>query len=66
MVRCFSSVNLVSGEPVCPHTGNNTQAWELLSDGSYRRLLPGSQEPASAQVNLLRELAENPYALHET
>jgi hypothetical protein len=39
---------------------NITQAWELLSDGSYRHLLPGGQESASAQVNLLRELPENP------
>jgi len=39
---------------------DNVQAWELTSDGNYRRLTPGGQEPASAQSNLLRELAESP------
>jgi polyphosphate kinase len=39
---------------------DNVQAWELTSDGNYRRLAPDGQEPASAQGMLLRELAESP------
>ena len=42
------------------YLSDNSHAWELTSDGNYRRLSPDGQEPASAQVNLLRELAENP------
>ena len=38
---------------------DNTQAWVLESDGSYRRLQPGEGEEAvSAQDTLLAELAE--------
>jgi hypothetical protein len=51
---------LSAANPSALILANITQAWELLSDDSYRRLLPGGQESASAQVNLLRELAENP------
>jgi polyphosphate kinase len=32
---------------------DNTQAWELQSDGSYRRLKPGKYKPHSAQRHLL-------------
>ncbi|HYA38432.1 MAG TPA: polyphosphate kinase 1 [Candidatus Methylomirabilis sp.] len=39
---------------------DNIQAWELTSDGNYRRLTPDGQESASAQSKLLRELAESP------
>jgi len=42
------------------YLADNVQAWELTSDGNYRRLTPGGEEPASAQSNLLRELAESP------
>jgi polyphosphate kinase len=42
------------------YLADNIQAWDLTSDGNHRRLSPDGQEPASAQVNLLRELAENP------
>jgi len=42
------------------YLADNVQAWELTSDGNYRRLTPGGQELASAQSNLLRELAETP------
>jgi polyphosphate kinase len=42
------------------YLADNVQAWELTSDGNYRRLTPDGQEPASAQSNLLRELAETP------
>ncbi|HWP94541.1 MAG TPA: polyphosphate kinase 1 [Gammaproteobacteria bacterium] len=39
---------------------DNTQAWELLPSGEYRRLTPGSAKPHSAQAALLTELAERP------
>jgi polyphosphate kinase len=45
-------------EALAVYLADNTQAWELLSDGSYRRLTPQDQEPVSAQDTLLEELAE--------
>ncbi len=39
---------------------DNTQAWELRSDGQYERVLPGAQELFTAQTVLLKELAESP------
>jgi polyphosphate kinase len=36
---------------------DNTQAWELQQDGSYKRLKPGNRKPRNAQAELLRELA---------
>ena len=36
---------------------DNTQAWLLQSDGSYHRLVPGKEEPRSAQQMLLEKLA---------
>lgn len=36
---------------------DNVQAWELQTDGAYRRLESNQQEPRSAQVILLHELA---------
>jgi hypothetical protein len=50
---------LSAANPSALILANNTQAWELQSNGSYRCLLPDGQESASAQVNLLCELAEN-------
>ena len=38
---------------------DNTQAWELKADGSYRQLTPDGAEPWSAQANLIRELSES-------
>jgi len=35
---------------------DNLQAWELQSDGNYRRTSPGKNEPMSAQLQLLQEL----------
>ncbi len=35
---------------------DNTQAWELLADGSYQRLTPGTAKPHCAQDWLLKEL----------
>jgi polyphosphate kinase len=37
---------------------DNLQAWELQSDGSYRRA-DGSSEPFSAQQTLLLEMAQS-------
>jgi polyphosphate kinase len=45
-------------EALAVYLADNTQAWELLSDGSYRRLAPQDQEPVSAQDTLLEKLAE--------
>jgi polyphosphate kinase len=36
---------------------DNTQAWELQQDGSYKRLKPGNRKPRNAQAELIRELA---------
>lgn len=36
---------------------DNTQAWELHSDGVYQRLEPGDAEPCSAQATLLAQFA---------
>jgi polyphosphate kinase len=39
---------------------DNTQAWELSADGSYRRIRPGDgEESVTAQTAFLRELAES-------
>ena len=38
---------------------DNTGAWVLNADGSYRRLSPGNEEPVCAQDTFLRELAES-------
>ena len=38
---------------------DNLQAWELQSDGDYRRVTPGDQEPCSAQQLLLHQLCQN-------
>jgi polyphosphate kinase len=35
------------------YLADNTQAWALQSDGSYKRLKPGSHKPRSAQRSLL-------------
>ncbi len=39
---------------------DNTQAWELRSDGTYERVQPSTHEPFTAQTALLKELAESP------
>ncbi len=36
------------------YLADNTQAWLLQSDGTYRRTKPGSQKPRSAQLTILR------------
>lgn len=41
---------------------DNSQAWEMQSDGSYVRLSPGDSEPRSSQQRLLASLARLPDA----
>ncbi len=40
------------------YLADNTQAWVLQPDGSYRRLSPDGAEPVSAQSTLLKALAQ--------
>jgi polyphosphate kinase len=40
------------------YLADNTQAWELLADGTYERLSPGDAEPRTAQATLLKKYAE--------
>ncbi len=41
------------------YLADNTQAWELSADGTYTHLRPAEgEEPVSAQLRLLRQLAE--------
>jgi polyphosphate kinase len=43
------------------YMADNTQAWVLQSDGSYRRVTPAAGEaPHAAQLALLKEIAEAP------
>jgi len=39
------------------YLNDNTQAWLLQSDGSYRQVTPDGEEPCSAQITLLNRLA---------
>ncbi len=39
------------------YLSDNTQAWVLQADGSYKRVKPGSAKPRSAQATLLETLA---------
>jgi polyphosphate kinase len=47
-------------EALQEYLADNTQAWELQTDGSYRRCTPDGAEPRSAQGELLKELAGTP------
>jgi polyphosphate kinase len=47
-------------EALQAYLADNTQAWELQNDGSYRRCTPDGTEPRSAQGELLKELAGAP------
>ena len=47
-------------EALQAYLADNTHAWELQSDGSYRRCAPDGAEPRSAQGELLKELAGAP------
>jgi polyphosphate kinase len=47
----------VIDESLLRYLADNTQAWELQQDGSYKRLRPGNRKPRSAQTELLKDLA---------
>lgn len=47
-------------EALQAYLADNTQAWELQNDGSYRRCTPDGADPRSAQGELLKELAGTP------
>lgn len=42
-------------ESLTSYLADNTQAWVLQQDGSYKRLTPGSHKPRSAQATLLEQ-----------
>ena len=42
------------------YLSDNTQAWVLQSDGSYKRLKPGASKPRSAQQLLLEHYCDLP------
>ena len=45
-------------EGLMTYLSDNTQAWQLLSDGSYKRIKPASnQKERSAQQTLLKKFA---------
>ncbi len=48
----------VINEGLVAYLNDNSQAWVLESDGSYRRLEPGEARPRCAQQQLLEQLAE--------
>jgi polyphosphate kinase len=45
-------------ESLTYYLSDNTQAWVLQHDGSYKRVKPGNQKPRSAQAMLLQELGD--------
>lgn len=48
----------IAEESLESYMDDNSQAWELQSDGNYRRLEPGSASPSSAQNRLLADLSK--------
>jgi len=40
------------------YLADNTQAWEMQTDGTYRRITPGDSAPVSAQSVLLKEFSD--------
>ncbi len=50
--------NHVIKEGLLVYLQDNTQAWVLQSDASYKRLRPGGQKPRAAQDMLLQRLAK--------
>ena len=46
----------VYNEALNNYLKDNTHAWELLPDGSYQRLTPGTNKPHTAQAWLLKEI----------
>jgi polyphosphate kinase len=51
-------------EGLITYLADNAQAWELQSDGTYVRCLPGGEEPRPAQEVLLRSLSASTVAAH--
>jgi polyphosphate kinase len=49
--------NHVIKEGLMPYLSDNTQAWILQPDGSYKKARPGNQKPRCAQQFLLEKLA---------
>ncbi len=49
--------NRVVTESIETYLADNSQAWVLQSDGSYRRVKPGAHKPRLAQSALLEQLA---------
>ncbi len=47
-------------EGLRPYLVDNCQAWEMNSEGHYRRKTSRSGKPRSAQLTLMQELAEKP------
>jgi polyphosphate kinase len=47
----------VVSEALDPYLADNTQAWRLAADGTYRRLTPGKRTKRCAQSELLERLA---------
>lgn len=45
-------------EGLMTYLADNTQAWILQSDGSYKRCMPGNAKPRSAQDEILATLAD--------
>ena len=45
-------------EGLMTYLADNTQAWVLQSDGSYKRCIPGNAKPRTAQDEILTELAD--------
>ena len=50
----------VVDEAITTYLDDNSQAWELQADGSYRRLEPGGEGVKRAQEMLLQRLANGP------
>ena len=48
----------VIAEGLKPYLRDNVQAWEMQSDGSYRRRTPRKSKPYSAQAELLAQYAK--------
>ena len=45
-------------EGLKPYLDDNTQAWDMLPDGTFRRARRGRKKAVSAQLSLLRLLAK--------
>ncbi|HST00765.1 MAG TPA: RNA degradosome polyphosphate kinase, partial [Usitatibacter sp.] len=48
----------VVGEGLKPYLDDNSQAWEMQPDGTFKRLKHGRRKATCAQVELMRALAK--------